>query len=90
MFSVEENLKRSSEKIGLRRVVFDRNNIPSSMENVTVFVFFFDMESSFTLSSLILKRIKEEINFKVKVNFGHNKPSSDQFIRSIFFFPRKF
>ncbi len=62
MFSVEENLKRSSEKIGLRRVVFDRNNIPSSMENVTVFVFFGDMESSFTLSSLILKRIKEEIN----------------------------
>lgn len=62
MFTVEENLKRSVEKIGLRRVVFDKKNIPSSMENITVLVFFGDVRSSFILSSLILKRIKEEIN----------------------------
>lgn len=62
MFSVEENLKRSSEKIGLRRVSFDQKNIPSSIENVCVLVFFGDIRSSFILSSLLLKRIKEESN----------------------------
>lgn len=61
MFNVSEVLKRSCDKLNLRRVVFNDNKIPTSIENVVIFPFFGDMRSSFILSSLLLRRIKEEL-----------------------------
>jgi len=60
MFNVSEIIKRSCEKLNINRVVFNDKKVPTSIENVVVFPFFGDMRSSFILSSLILRRIKEE------------------------------
>ena len=60
MFNVVEILKKSCEKLGLKRVVFNNNKVPTSIENVVIFPFFGDVRSSFILSSLLLRRIKEE------------------------------
>lgn len=61
MFSVSEILKRSCDKLNLKRIVFNDKKIPTSIENVIIFPFFGDMRSSFILSSLLLRRIKEEL-----------------------------
>lgn len=61
MFTVSEMLKRSSDKLGLKRVVYDESKCPSSLDNIVVFPFFGDLRSSFILSSILLKRIKEEL-----------------------------
>jgi hypothetical protein len=60
VFNVVEILKKSCEKLGLKRVVFNNNKVPTSIENVVIFPFFGDVRSSFILSSLLLRRIKEE------------------------------
>jgi hypothetical protein len=60
MFTVPEILKRSCEKLNLKRIVFNDKKVPTSIENIIIFPFFGDTESSFILSSLLLKRIKEE------------------------------
>lgn len=54
-------LKRASEKSGLTRVRYKENRIPTSPENVTVFPFFGDRRSLFIFSSILLKRIREEM-----------------------------
>lgn len=54
-------LKRAAEKSGLVRSRYREKNIPTSVESVTVFPFFGDRRSSFILSSLLLRRIKEEL-----------------------------
>lgn len=58
---VSEVLKRASEKAGFSRVRYKERNIPTSVESVTVMPFFGDKRSAFILSSLLLKRIKEEL-----------------------------
>lgn len=61
MLDVQSILKKSAEKSGLVRVRYKERNIPTSIENVVVFPFFGDHRSSFILSSILLKRIKEEL-----------------------------
>lgn len=54
-------LKRAAEKSGLSRFRYREKNIPTSVEGVTVLPFFGDRRSAFVLSSLLLRRIKEEL-----------------------------
>lgn len=60
MFSTLEILKKSSDKLGLKRIVYDDKKVPTSMDNVVVFVFFGSTRNLFILSSLLLRRIREE------------------------------
>lgn len=60
MLDVQNILKKSAEKSGLIRVRYKERNIPTSIENVVIFPFFGDHRSSFILSSILLRRIKEE------------------------------
>lgn len=53
-------LKKAADKTGLTRVRYRERNMPTSVEGVTIFPFFGDHRSSFVLSSLLLRRIKEE------------------------------
>lgn len=61
MFSTSEILKKCSEKLGLRRVVYNEKKLPTSMDNVVIFPFFGDPRASFILSSLLLRRVREEL-----------------------------
>lgn len=61
MFTVSEMLKRSSDKFGLKRVIYNENKYPSSLDSVVIFPFFGDLRSTFILSSIILRRVKEEL-----------------------------
>ena len=61
MIDVANSLKMAAEKAGFNRVRYKEKNIPTSIENVVVLSFFGDRRSSFVLSSLILRRIKEEL-----------------------------
>lgn len=54
-------LKRASDKSGATRVRYREKDVPTSVEGVTVLPFFGDRRSSFVLSSLLLRRIKEEL-----------------------------
>lgn len=60
MFNTLDILKKCADKLNLKRVVYDDSNVPTSMDNVIIFVFFGDIRSSFILSSLLLRRIREE------------------------------
>lgn len=61
MLDVQTILKKSAEKSGLKRVRYKERNLPTSIDNIVVFPFFGDNRSSFVLSSLLLRRIKEEL-----------------------------
>jgi hypothetical protein len=54
-------LKRASDKAGLSRVRYKERNVPTSVEGVCVLPFFGDRSSSFVLSSLLLKRVRDEL-----------------------------
>jgi len=54
-------LKKAAEKCGFNRIRYIENNIPTSMSNVVVLPFFGDIRSMFILSSLLLKRYREEV-----------------------------
>jgi hypothetical protein len=54
-------LKRASDKSGLTRVRYKERNVPTSVEGVTVLPFFGDRRSSFVLSSILLRRVREEL-----------------------------
>lgn len=54
-------LKRAAEKSGLARARYKEKGVPTSVESVTIFPFFGDRRSTFILSSLLLRRIKEEL-----------------------------
>jgi hypothetical protein len=58
--SVNQILKRAADKAGFARVRYAEKNIPTSISNVAVFLFFGDLPSSFILSSLLLRRFREE------------------------------
>jgi hypothetical protein len=60
MLDTQSIFKKSAESSGLKRVRYKERNIPTSIENVVIFPFFGDHRSSFILSSLLLRRIKEE------------------------------
>ncbi len=60
MFNTLEILKKCSDKLDLKRIVYNDTKVPTSMDNVVIFVFFGDIRSSFILSSLLLRRIREE------------------------------
>ena len=54
-------LKRAAEKCGAVRHRYSDRNVPTSSEDVTILAFFGDRRSSFILSSLLLRRIREEL-----------------------------
>jgi len=60
MIEIQSVLKKAAEKSGLVRVRYKERNMPTSVESVVVLPFFGDHRSSFVLSSILLKRIKEE------------------------------
>jgi hypothetical protein len=61
MIEIQSVLKKAAEKSGLVRVRYKERNMPTSAESVVVLPFFGDRRSSFVLSSILLKRIKEEL-----------------------------
>lgn len=54
-------LKRAAEKSGFVRSRYREKSVPTSVESITVLPFFGDRRSAFILSSLLLRRIKEEL-----------------------------
>lgn len=60
MSEVNQILKRAADKAGFKRVVYQEKNVPTNASNVSVFLFLGDLRSTFTLSSIFLKRFKEE------------------------------
>lgn len=61
MFDVPTSLKRAADQNNFQRVRFREADIPTSIENVTMLPFFGDMRSTFIMSSLLLRRVKEEL-----------------------------
>lgn len=61
MTSVTDFLKRSSDKIGFFRERFEDRKAPTDFNNITIFPFFGDIRSLTVLSSLVLKRYREQI-----------------------------
>ena len=59
MNNIAEFLKRSSEKAGFKREVYNDTKCPTHQSNITVFPFFGDLGSSMVLSSFLLNRYKE-------------------------------
>lgn len=60
MMDTQSVLKKAAEKCGASRLRYKERNMPTSVEGVVAFPFFGDRRSSFILSSLLLRRIKEE------------------------------
>jgi hypothetical protein len=54
-------LKNAANKCGLTRNRFDDAQVPASMDNVCILPFFGDMRSLMIMSSLLLKRYREEV-----------------------------
>ena len=54
-------LKKAADKCGFNRTRWTQQDIPTSIDNVTVLAFFGDIRSMFVLSSLLLKRYREEV-----------------------------
>jgi hypothetical protein len=61
MIDIPKFVKKAADKSGFIRESFDEANIPTSVSNICVLPFFGDLRSSFVLSSLLLKRYREEI-----------------------------
>lgn len=62
MIDVSATIKRASEKAGFNRTKYNEENIPTSISNVIAMPFFGDLRSTFTLSSLLLHRIKTQLH----------------------------
>lgn len=58
--AVPQILKRAAEKAGLKRTRYQDKNAPTLLSNVTVFVSFGDIRSQCMLSSILLRRYREE------------------------------
>lgn len=54
-------LRKAADKSGAVRLRYRDRDVPTSVDGVVVFPFFGDRRSSFILSSILLKRIKEEL-----------------------------
>lgn len=59
--TVPQILKKASEKAGLKRVRYVEKNCPTTIQNCTICVAFGDLRSTFILSSLFLRRVREEM-----------------------------
>ena len=59
--TVPQVLKKAAEKAGLKRVRYIEKNCPTTMQNCTVCVAFNDFRTTFILSSLLLRRVREEM-----------------------------
>ncbi len=57
---VSQILKRAAEKAGFSRTRYEENKVPTTISNIVVFVLFSDVRNSFNVSSLLLKRFREE------------------------------
>ena len=57
---VTQILKKAADKAGFIRVRYADKAIPTTISNVTILLFFGDIRSSFVLSSLLLRRFREE------------------------------
>lgn len=53
-------IQRAADKAGFIRKRYIKNNVPTSVSNVSIFTFFGDIRSVCILSSLLLKRYREE------------------------------
>lgn len=58
---VSSILKRAAEKAGSVRVRFLEKNLPTSVSNISILPFFGDTRSKMIMSSLLLKRYREEL-----------------------------
>jgi hypothetical protein len=61
MIDTNSVLKKAAEKARLSRVRYKEKNIPTSLEDIVIFPFFGDTRSSFILSSLLMRRAREEL-----------------------------
>lgn len=62
MENVVEFLNRAADRCGFLREYYVEKDIPTHFSNIVVFYFYGDIRSECILSSLILKRIREEMN----------------------------
>lgn len=61
MVDVPGLLKRTVDKLGFVRGPYMESAIPLDASEITVFTFFGDIRSSFVLSSMLLRRFREEV-----------------------------
>lgn len=61
MIEIKNILNQAAEKCGFIREKYEDNNLPNLMSNVTAMIFLGDISSNFVLSSLLLKRYREEV-----------------------------
>lgn len=54
-------LKKASDRISFDRVKYQEKNVPTHINNVCCMVFFGDIRSQFLASSMLMKRVKEEL-----------------------------
>jgi len=59
--NVPDILKRASDKCGFTRIRYIEKNIPTSLSNICVMVFFGDIRSSYILSAMLLKKYREQL-----------------------------
>lgn len=60
MNDVNDFLKRAAERNGFSRDRFEERKIPTDVANISVVCFFGDVRTAFILSSLLLRRFREE------------------------------
>jgi hypothetical protein len=60
MLDVPLIIKRAVDKCGFNRSSWAEKDIPNSLSNITVLVFFGDIRTSYILSSMLLKRYREQ------------------------------
>jgi len=60
MVDVSGFIRKASEKCGYLRESYDESRMPTDINKVTIVPFFGDLRSTFVLSSILLKRFKEE------------------------------
>lgn len=61
MLEIPEFLKKSAENCGFVRESYNESKMPTTSRNITVLPFFGDSRADFVLSTLLLKRYREEI-----------------------------
>ena len=61
MIETPELFKKAAEKCGFIRETYNESKMPTSIQNAVILPFFGDLKGSFVLSTLLLKRYREEI-----------------------------
>ena len=60
MIETPELFKKAAEKCGFIRETYNESKMPTSIQNAVILPFFGDLKGSFVLSTLLLKRYREE------------------------------